>query len=82
MAVYTSLEALQIRQLLTQYNTGSLISYSGIADGIENSNYHIETTTGHYILTIFEHYKCLLIKYRENITFCQSLIDYRPSQVN
>jgi len=63
MAVYTFLNHTHIRQLLACYNSGSLISYAGIADGIENSNYHIETTTGHYILTIFEHYNTAQLDY-------------------
>ena len=36
MAVYTPLSPTQIRQLLTQYNTGSFISYAGIAEGIQS----------------------------------------------
>lgn len=57
MSVYTSLSLSQLKHLLGQYELGEIIHYDGISDGIENTNYHVETSKGHYILTIFEHYK-------------------------
>ncbi len=57
MAVYSPLSLAQLKQLLVHYNLGEITHYEGIPDGIENTNYLIETTNNHYILTIFEHYK-------------------------
>ena len=54
MAVYTKLHIHQLEELLKLYDIGSLITYNGITEGIENSNFFIETTQGKFILTIFE----------------------------
>ena len=55
MSVYTRIEAHQLEDLLSHYQIGELVDFNGIADGIENTNYHIITTNGQYILTIYEH---------------------------
>ncbi len=57
MAVYSPLSLTQLKQLLKHYNLGEIHHYEGIPDGIENTNYQVETASGHYVLTIFEHYK-------------------------
>ena len=54
MAVFTKLEKKEIKNFLKNYSIGSLISYDGIMEGIENTNYKIITTNNEYILTIFE----------------------------
>ena len=54
MAVYTNLNEGHIIDFLRLYDIGELISFSGITEGIENSNFHIKTSNGNYILTIFE----------------------------
>ncbi len=54
MAVYTDLNKDQIKDFLKLYNIGELISFSGITEGIENSNFHLKTSNGSFILTIFE----------------------------
>ena len=54
MAVYTNLNEGQIIDFLKLYNIGELISFSGIIEGIENSNFHLKTSKGDFILTIFE----------------------------
>ena len=41
MAVYTSVNQSELEHFLQQYNLGKLISYDGILEGIENSNYKI-----------------------------------------
>ena len=54
MAVYTNLNEGHIIDFLELYDIGKLISFSGITEGIENSNFHLKTSNGNYILTIFE----------------------------
>ncbi len=54
MAVHTRLSKRDILDILSVYKIGNLINFSGIQDGIENTNYKIKTTKNNYILTIFE----------------------------
>ena len=54
MAVYTSLNNEQLSDFLKLYKIGKLISFNGITEGIENSNFYLKTTHGEFILTIFE----------------------------
>ncbi|HEX7872788.1 MAG TPA: homoserine kinase [Sphingobium sp.] len=60
MAVYTAVPAEALADFLTHYDCGTLISAKGIAEGVSNSNFLVETTgndgAGHrYILTLYEH---------------------------
>lgn len=65
MAVYTSLEIEDIQSLVSRFGIGDVIDYSGIAEGMENSNYFVNTSSHHlaietgekmgeYVLTLFE----------------------------
>ncbi|WP_416192003.1 homoserine kinase [Neisseria sp. CCUG12390] len=54
MSVYTSVSNDEMRDFLTQYDLGEFISLQGIAQGITNSNYFLTTSTGRYVLTVFE----------------------------
>ncbi len=54
MSVYTPVSVPQLNKLLKDYPLGKLINFAGIENGIENSNYRIETSGGHFILTLFE----------------------------
>ncbi len=54
MAVYTKISAIEIAQHLTKYDLGEVISLKEILDGIDNSNFILETKKGKFILTIFE----------------------------
>ncbi len=54
MAVYTQVSAEALARFLSGYDHGDLISAKGIAEGVENSNYLIDTTTGRFILTLYE----------------------------
>ena len=54
MAVYTDVEADDLNKFLADYALGDLLSYKGIAEGVENSNFLVRTTSGHYILTLYE----------------------------
>ena len=54
MAVYTKLEKGEIDNILSNYKLGKLKRFEGIKEGIENTNYSIQTEKGKYILTIYE----------------------------
>ena len=54
MAVYTDVSAEDLTEFLAGYDLGPLLSFKGIAEGVENSNYLIETGGGRYILTLYE----------------------------
>jgi homoserine kinase type II len=54
MAVYTSVSDTQLSAFLEHYDAGEAISFKGIAEGVENSNYLLRTTRATYILTLYE----------------------------
>lgn len=54
MAVYTSVPAETLTAFLRGYDVGRLIAVKGIAEGVENSNYLIDTDRGRYFLTLYE----------------------------
>lgn len=54
MAVYTKIDTDALRAFLRQYDLGELISFEGILAGVENTNYHVFTDQGRYVLTLFE----------------------------
>ncbi len=55
MAVYTHLGAEDLAGLIAEYEVGQLVSAKGIAEGVSNSNWLVETTAGRFILTMYEH---------------------------
>jgi homoserine kinase type II len=54
MAVYTDVAAEELAEFLESYDIGELLSYKGIAEGVENSNFLLHTSKGAYILTLYE----------------------------
>jgi homoserine kinase type II len=54
MAVYTKVENKQVEEFLNNYDLGSLVSLEAIEEGVSNTNYHLYTDKGRYILTLFE----------------------------
>jgi homoserine kinase type II len=54
MAVFTPVSAEEMSVLLARYDAGTLLSAKGIAEGVENSNFLVDTTTGRYIVTLYE----------------------------
>jgi len=54
VAVYTHVSAEALSAFLTRYDVGDLVSIKGIAEGVENSNYMVDTTRGRYFLTLYE----------------------------
>jgi homoserine kinase type II len=54
MAVYTDVAAEELEAFLAGYKIGALLSYKGIAEGVENSNFLVHTSGGNFILTLYE----------------------------
>ncbi len=54
MAVYTDVTDEALAEFLGAYALGELVAFRGIAEGVENSNFSLRTTTGDYILTLYE----------------------------
>src|ERR1700716_3759150 len=54
MAVCTDVAADELAEFLSHYDIGDLLSYKGIAEGVENSNFLLHTTAGYFILTRYE----------------------------
>lgn len=54
MAVYTHVSHEQLETFLKSYDLGKLVSHEGIEKGVSNTNYHVFTKKGRYILTLFE----------------------------
>jgi homoserine kinase type II len=54
VAVYTDVSAEDLAKFLADYDLGELLSYKGIAEGVENSNFIVHTRRGCFILTLYE----------------------------
>ncbi len=54
MAVYTDVSFEDLEGLLAGYDIGVALSFKGIAEGVENSNFYLQTDRGAYILTLYE----------------------------
>jgi homoserine kinase type II len=54
LAVYTDISDAELEAFLARYDIGEAAAFKGIAEGVENSNFLLETTGGRYFLTIYE----------------------------
>src|SRR6186713_2691347 len=70
MSVFTPVSDADARKLLERYSLGAVERLEGIAQGVENTNYFLTTTTGEYVLTLFEHIP------REDLPFYVGLMDH------
>src|SRR5512141_1407433 len=70
MSVFTPVSRDDAAALLKRYTLGEVESLEGIAQGVENTNYFLTTTTGEYVLTLFEHMP------REILPFYVGLMDH------
>lgn len=71
MAVYTQVSAEALGAFLSRFDHGELVSAKGIAEGVENSNYLVDTTAGRFILTLYEKRVHL-----DDLPFFFSMIDH------
>ena len=74
MSVFTPVSRDDAAALLKRYTLGAIESLEGIAQGVENTNYFLTTTTGEYVLTLFEHMP------REILPFYVGLMDHLAHQ--
>ncbi|MFM2300818.1 MAG: homoserine kinase [Pseudomonadota bacterium] len=80
MAVYTQLGAETLASLIGEFDVGELVSAKGIAEGVSNSNWLVDTTgkngqAARFILTMYE----FRIDIRE-LPFFLSLLDHLAEQ--
>ena len=54
MAVFTKINEKDILNIQNFFNIGKIISYHGIKEGIENTNYFLSIDRKKFILTIYE----------------------------
>ncbi|MBB4122223.1 homoserine kinase [Martelella radicis] len=54
MAVYTDINEVELKDFLQAYDAGTLLSFKGIAEGVENSNFLLHTDRFPLILTLYE----------------------------
>jgi len=54
MAVYTEVSDQELEAFLADYDIGSPVSFKGIAEGVENTNYVLTTERGQYMVTLYE----------------------------
>jgi len=57
MSVYTQVSPKQLVKFLKGFPLGELCGYQEIGEGVENTNYFVSTTSGEYVLTLFERLK-------------------------
>ncbi len=84
MSVYTIIEDTELRDFLSHYNVGQLIDYKGISDGIENTNYFVNTEKDgcqqRFVLTIFEQHSFDELQYFLNLM--HHLADHQVPSAN
>ena len=54
MAVYTDISDAELETFLADFDVGRATAFKGIAEGVENSNFLLETDRGRYFLTVYE----------------------------
>jgi len=54
MAVYTDVSFEYLDEMLVGYDVGTPLSFKGIAEGVENTNFYLQTDRGSYFLTLYE----------------------------
>jgi homoserine kinase type II len=75
MAVYTEVSDTELESFVAQYDIGEVVSCKGIAEGVENSNYLLQTESDNYILTLYEKRVA-----REDLPFFLGLMEHLASR--
>ena len=57
MSVFTPVSLEEARSFVADYQVGEVIDFQDIAAGVENSNFFVTTTSGRYVLTLFEKFR-------------------------
>jgi homoserine kinase type II len=68
MAVYTPLTEADLGAFLARYDVGALVAFSGIRDGVENSNFFVTTEQDTFVLTVFEKHPADEVPYFLHLT--------------
>jgi homoserine kinase type II len=71
MAVYTEVSDEELATFIASYGLGELLSFKGIAEGVENTNYIVHTSRGPFILTLYERRTA-----REDLPFFLGLMEH------
>jgi homoserine kinase type II len=71
MAVYTDVSDDDLASFVARYDIGEPIAFKGIAEGVSNSNFFLQTTKDRYILTVYE-----ARAPREDLPFFIGLMDH------
>ncbi len=75
MAVYTNISDDALISLLVSYDIGEFVACTPISEGVSNSNYLVETQSGKFIFTIYEH-----LVAPEDVPFFLELMKHLASQ--
>jgi homoserine kinase type II len=54
VSVFTRVTHNELAEFLKQYPVGEVVGFQGIGEGVENTNYFVDTTDGRWVLTLFE----------------------------
>jgi len=54
MAIFTPVTRAQLEGWLAGFDLGPVVAFEGIASGIENTNFFVDTARGRFVLTLFE----------------------------
>lgn len=75
MAVFTPVDEAQAEPFIRRFGAGALRRLTPIAEGIQNTNYRVETDTGRFVLTLFEERT-----ETASLPFCLGLTDHLAAQ--
>ena len=54
MSVFTKVTHAELLDFLKQYPVGEVVGFQGIGEGVETTNYFVDTDDGRWVLTLFE----------------------------
>jgi homoserine kinase type II len=54
MSVFTKVSYAELLEFLRRYPLGEVLGFQGIGEGVENTNYYVDTADGRWVLTLFE----------------------------